>query len=34
MDKLMDKATSGAARKVAGAARKAASRKPRQPKAD
>jgi hypothetical protein len=34
MDKLVDKATTGAARKVASAARKAASRKPRQPKAD
>ncbi|MEO8999261.1 MAG: hypothetical protein ABI227_04640 [Rhodanobacter sp.] len=34
MNKLADKATTGAVRKVASAARKAASRKPRQPKAD
>ena len=34
MDKLVDKATTGAARKVAGAARKAANRKPRKPKAE
>ncbi|OOG53809.1 hypothetical protein [Rhodanobacter sp. C03] len=34
MDKLVDKATTGAARKVASAARKAASRNPRKPKAD
>jgi hypothetical protein len=34
MDTLVDKATTGAARKVAGAARKAAGRKPRPPKAD
>jgi len=34
MDKLVDKATTGAARKVASAARKVASRKPRKPKTD
>jgi hypothetical protein len=34
MDKLVDKATTGAVRKAASAARKAASRKPRKPKAD
>ncbi|MFC5580653.1 hypothetical protein [Rhodanobacter terrae] len=32
MDKLADKATTGAARKIASAARKAASKKPRKPK--
>ncbi|OOG65411.1 hypothetical protein B0E46_03420 [Rhodanobacter sp. B04] len=34
MDKLVDKATTGAARKVASAARRATSRTPRKPKAD
>ena len=34
MDKLADKTTTGAARKIANAARKAASRKPRKPKTD
>lgn len=34
VDKLMDKATTGAARKVASAARKAANRKPGKPKTD
>lgn len=34
VNKLVDKATTGAARKVASAARKAAGRKPRKPKAD
>jgi hypothetical protein len=34
VDKLVDKAVAGAARKVAGTARKAATRKPRKPKAE
>jgi hypothetical protein len=34
MDKLADKATTGAARKIVHAARKAASKKPRKPKTE